>query len=584
MSHVISVNVGLPADVEWRGKIVRTAIWKRSVNGRVMARRLNLDGDAQGDRQGHGGLHRAVMVYQVASYRYWEQILHRNLTEYGMFGENLTVDGLADDQVCIGDRYRIGGALFEVSAPRVTCYRVGIRMNEPRMPALLVSHRKPGFYFRVIEEGQIGAGDEIIRVAQGREAISVAETDALLYLPNHPEDRVRRAANEPALSPGWKRSFDALLANTSGLPGNAGLGAVLPAVAWQGFRTLKVVSVVKESDNVKSLLLAANEPPSLAPPAAGSFVVIRLPGANASGTVTRSYSLSNIGEGGVYRVSVKLGSGDGSRYIHSSIHAGDVLQVSAPRGAFTLRSDKASIAFLSAGIGVTPVLGMLHQLVADGAAADRDVYWIHGARNGAEHPFASEVHHLLDALPHAHALIAYSQPRAEDRPGRDFDVSERISASTIQRLGVPTTAQFYICGPPKFMSGLITSLKGIGVPSANTHTETFGSEASITPGIAAGPVRSPHPPEGAQGDGPTVSFSRSGLAAPWSDTFQSLLDFAEACDVPVRWACRTGVCHTCETALIGGRIRYDPEPIDPPVNGNVLICCARPASDIELDL
>src|ERR1700722_3075183 len=117
MSQVVSVNIGLPADVEWRGKIVRTDIWKRPVNGRVMARRINLDGDGQGDRHGHGGVHRAVMVYQVASYRYWEQVLHRTLTEYGMFGENLTVDGLPDDEVCIGDRYRIGGALFEVSAP-----------------------------------------------------------------------------------------------------------------------------------------------------------------------------------------------------------------------------------------------------------------------------------------------------------------------------------------------------------------------------------------------------------------------------------------------------------------------------------
>jgi MOSC domain-containing protein YiiM/ferredoxin-NADP reductase len=584
MSHVVSVNVGLPADVEWRGKIVRTAIWKRPVNGRVMARRLNLDGDAQGDRQGHGGLHRAVMVYQVASYQYWEQILHRTLTEYGMFGENLTVDGLPDDQVCIGDRYRIGSALFEVSAPRVTCYRVGIRMDEPRMPALLVSHRKPGFYFRVIEEGEIGAGDEITRVVQGREAITVAEVDALLYLPNHPEDRVRSAANEPALSPGWKRSFDALLANTAGLPGNAGLGPMLPAVAWPGFRALKVASVNKESDAVTSLLLAANEPPSLPPPAAGSFVVLRLPGASASGTVTRSYSLSNIGEGGVYRVSVKLGSGDGSRYIHDSVHAGDLIEVSAPRGTFNLRSDKAPIVFLSAGIGITPVLSMLHQLVSDRTAADRDVYWIHGARNGAEQPFASEVRHLLDALPHAHALIAYSKPRAEDRQGRDFDAAERISAATIQRLGAPTTAQFYLCGPVSFMSGLITGLKGIGVASANIHTETFGSEGSITPGIAAGSARSPHPPEGVQGDGPTVSFSRSGLAVRWSDTFQSVLEFAEACDVPVRWACRTGVCHTCETALIGGRILYDPEPIDAPVNGNVLICCARPTTDIELDL
>ncbi len=134
------------------------------------------------------------------------------------------------------------------------------------------------------------------------------------------------------------------------------------------------------------------------------------------------------------------------------------------------------------------------------------------------------------------------------------------------------------------MSGLITGLKNIGVASSNIHTETFGSETSMTPGIAAEPIRTPHPPEGAQGDGPTVSFSRSGLALRWSDQFQSVLEFAEACDIPVRWSCRAGVCHTCETALIGGEVRYDPEPIDAPASGNVLICCARPVTDIELDL
>ena len=584
MSHVVSVNVGLPADVQWHGKVVRTAVWKRPVSGRVMARRLNLDGDGQGDLQGHGGVHRAVMVYQVASYRYWEKVLERTLGEYGMFGENLTVDGLPDDDVCVGDRYRIGGALFEVSQPRVTCYRVGIRMDEPRMPALLVSHRRPGFYFRVIEEGEIGAGDEIVRVERGREGMTVAEVDGLLYLPDHPKDRLQRAANEPSLSPGWKQSFDALLANTEGLQGNAGLAPVLPPAAWPGFRTLKVVSVVEESSEVKSLLLTATEPPFLAPPAAGSFVVLRLPAADGGSAVTRSYSISNIGEDGCYRVSIKRGTGEGSQYIHSHIHAGDSLEVSAPRGTFTLQAGDEPVVLVSAGIGVTPVLGMLHQLVAEGTAGKREVYWIYGARNGAERPFASEVRRLLGALPHVHALVAYSQPRDEDQLGRDFDVAERVSAATIQRLGVPNNAQFYLCGPTGFMSELMDGLAALGYPSTHLHTEIFGSVGSITPGIAAGPARPPHLPQGPAGQGPTVSFSRSGLALPWSDRYQSLLEFAEACDVPVRWSCRAGVCHTCETALIAGRIRYDTEPVGAPASGSVLICCARPTTDIELDL
>src|SRR5689334_23717804 len=193
MPRLLSVNVGLPRDIEWKGRTVHTAIWKSPVPGRCQARRLNLDGDGQGDLAGHGGEHRAVFVYQIESYRYWQQQLGRDDFSYGQFGENFTVSGLADDQVCIGDRYQIGGALFEVTQPRVTCYRVGIRMNEPRMPSLLVSHHRPGFYFRVLREGAVRAGDEIVRVAAGPEAMTVAEVDSLLYLSGHARERILRA-------------------------------------------------------------------------------------------------------------------------------------------------------------------------------------------------------------------------------------------------------------------------------------------------------------------------------------------------------------------------------------------------------
>src|SRR6476620_2084764 len=178
MARLLSVNVGLPRDIEWKGRTVHTAIWKEPVQGRCRVRRLNLDGDGQGDLAGHGGEQRAVFVYQIDSYRHWQERLQRNDFVHGQFGENFTIEGLPDAEVCIGDRYRIGSALFEVSQPRVTCYRVGIRMNEPRMAALLVSHRRPGFYFRVIEEGEIEAGEEIIKVASGPERMSVAETNA----------------------------------------------------------------------------------------------------------------------------------------------------------------------------------------------------------------------------------------------------------------------------------------------------------------------------------------------------------------------------------------------------------------------
>ena len=182
-ARLVSLNVGRPRDVAWHGKTVRTAIWKAPVTGPRMVRRINIDGDDQGDRLAHGGEHRAVFVYQLDSYRYWTRELGRDDLTPGQFGENFTVEGLADDEVCIGDRYRVGAALFEVTQPRVTCYRVGIRMDEPAMPSLLVAHHRPGFYLRVLEEGEVQAGDAIEKVADGPERLTIAQVDALLYLP-----------------------------------------------------------------------------------------------------------------------------------------------------------------------------------------------------------------------------------------------------------------------------------------------------------------------------------------------------------------------------------------------------------------
>src|SRR5215467_3756583 len=204
MARLLSLNVGLPRDVEWKGKTVRTAIWKFPIDGRRMVRKLNIDGDAQADLAGHGGEQRAVFVYQMDSYDYWKRFLVRDDFSFGQFGENFTVEGLADDGVCIGDRYRIGSAVFEVTQPRVTCYRVGIRMNEPRMAALLTSSGRTGFYLRVLEEGEAGASDEIVKAGEARERMTVAEINALLYSPRHPRESLERALRIEALSQGWR--------------------------------------------------------------------------------------------------------------------------------------------------------------------------------------------------------------------------------------------------------------------------------------------------------------------------------------------------------------------------------------------
>jgi len=581
---LLSVNVGMPRDVTWHGRTVHTAVWKKPVTGPRMVRRLNIDGDGQGDLAGHGGEQRAVFVYQIESYRYWQEQLGRDDFEYGQFGENFTVQGLADDQVCIGDRYRIGGAVFEVTQPRVTCYRVGIRMDDARMPALLVSRHRPGFYFRVLTEGPVEAGQEIVKLASGPEAMTVAETDALLYLPGHPRAQLERALRIPALSGGWQASFTEMLSQTGAPSGNAGLTEASPPPAWPGFRSLAVTGVTRESDTVISLHLA--DPGGASVPAAlpGQFLTLRLhPDGPDGPPLLRSYSLSGPPEARDYRISVKREEhGAGSQFVHTRVRAGDRLEVAAPRGTFTLRDGPAPVLLISAGVGATPVLAMLHALAA--ARSARDVWWLHGSRNGADEPFTAEARALLAALPRAHAHICFSRPGPADVQGRDYDTAGRLTAPVLAALDLPRDAEAYLCGPTAFMAGISAGLAAVGLEAARIHTEVFGAGPGQTPGIAAQPSRPPHPPAGPPGSGPQVALARSRLSVPWDPGYASLLEFAEACDVPVRWSCRTGVCHTCETAVVSGSVRYDPDPVDAPAEGSVLICCAQPQDDLVLDL
>src|SRR3954449_3454766 len=323
MARLLSVNVGLPRDMQWKGRTVHTGIWKDPVTGRRRAGRLNLAGDGQGDLAGHGGEQRAVFVYQIESHRYWQEQLGRGDLVPGQFGENFTVQGLPDDSVCIGDRYRIGSALFEVSQPRVTCYRIGIRMNEPRMPALLTSSGRPGFYFRVLEEGEVGAGDEIEKVGEARERMTVAEINALLYMPNHSRDRLERALRIEALSPGWRGSFEAMLKSSGG--GNAGL---IPQEAAHptapGFLKLSVSAIDRESADVLSLTMQSPDGQPLPAAQPGQYVVVRLHPAPERPPVFRSYSLSGPLSAERYRISVTVEpNGVAGTWLRDHLHLGD---------------------------------------------------------------------------------------------------------------------------------------------------------------------------------------------------------------------------------------------------------------------
>ncbi|OBH87698.1 MOSC and FAD-binding oxidoreductase domain-containing protein [Mycobacterium sp. E2989] len=564
MGKLVSVNVGLPKSVQWHDKTVYTGIWKTPVEGPVMVRRLNIDGDGQGDLAGHGGEQRAVMVYQTESYDFWKNYLGRDDLVPGHFGENFTVTGLPDTDVCIGDRYQIGEAEFEVSQPRVTCFRVGLRMNEPRMPNLLVSQRRPGFYFRVITEGRVRAGDDIVRTRRGRHKLSVADVDALLYLPNRNLALLPKAVDVPALSPGWQQSFRDMLDQES--------AAEAPATqpAWDGFRPLRVTAVRRESPEVMSIQLDSDDHVALPPPLPGQYLTVRVPaGAPAP---LRSYSLSGEPGSGQYRISVKREEhGLVSRWLHEHIAVGSVLEAAAPRGDFYLTDGDGPVLLMSAGIGITPVLAMLHALSATGS--DRDIWWVYTTRNQETQAFAAEVAELLGSLPGSRQSVLYTQTQG------------RLDRSAIAELGIPADVTAYLCGPTQFMTDMREALAAGGLAPERIHSELFGALPPINPGIVDdGPRQPPHLPAGPPGTGPSITFARSGLTVTWSSQYGSILELAEACDVPTRFSCRSGVCHVCVTAVVAGSATYVQQPLEPPEQGSVLVCSAAPASDLVLDL
>jgi ferredoxin-NADP reductase/MOSC domain-containing protein YiiM len=551
---LVSLNVGMPRDIGFHGETVHTGAWKDPVDGARTVRRLGVEGDGQGDTYGHGGPNRAVLVYQVESYRYWERQLRRDHLPPGSFAENLTVTGLDDQQVCIGDRYRIGEAEFEVSQPRVTCFRAGLRIGEPQLAALLVAHHRPGFYMRVLTEGRVRAGDEIVRIAEGPGRVSVAAVDALLYLPDRDPDTLRRAVRIPALSPGWQNSLRQLL---------EGEAPTAPAPAWTGFRPLRITDVVPESSTVTSIRLADPDGRPLPPARAGQHLPVRVPAG------VRSYSLSSAPAADTYRISVKREpQGVVSGYVHAALRSGVEIEAAAPRGDFVLDDGDAPVVLVSAGIGITPVLAMLHELVESGS--EREVWWLHADRRPDDEPFATETRALLAKLPRVHARSFHST-----------GPSGRLTTARIAELGLPADAGAYVCGPATFMTDMAAALRAAGLVSV--HSETFGTLAPSRPGIVDRPRRAPHVPDGPAGDGPLVTFTRSGVTAPFDDR-GSLLEFAESCDVPARWQCRSGVCRTCETPLLAGEVDYAPAPLEAPAPGTVLLCCARPRTELVVDM
>ena len=216
MMKLLSVNVSQPKEVSYNGERIKTGIFKEPVSGRTMMRRLNLDGDGQGDPTVHGGIHKAVYIYTIEHYDYWKRELGRDDLTYGQFGENLTVEGMLEGTVHIGDVFRIGEALVEVSQPRVPCFKLGLKMGNPQIVKPFLASERVGFYVRVLEEGEVGASDAIERTKVGEGQMTVKEIVHLRHFDNTNAAAAEKAANLPALTPSWRDSFEEIVVKAQG--------------------------------------------------------------------------------------------------------------------------------------------------------------------------------------------------------------------------------------------------------------------------------------------------------------------------------------------------------------------------------
>lgn len=581
MIQLLSVNVSLPKEITFKGKTVRTGIFKQPVQGRVRINKLNLEGDGQADLIGHGGEFRAVYVYSFDNYAHWARELGRTDFTFGQFGENLTVEGMLDHDVHVGDIFRIGTALFEVTQPRVPCYKLAIKMGVEAFYNRILESGRLGFYFRVLEEGDVGAGDVIERVKVDSIGMTIIEANKLMYFDKGNLEGFRTALGVAAFSPGWRATFEGRLAK-----------AQTAVQTKEDLRTLIVNRKVTESETITSFYLASEDGEPLAPFLPGQFLPLKLDIPGQWKPIFRTYSLSDSPNKGYYRLTIKrelapanqpdVYPGVSSNYFHDQVEPGTQLLTKSPRGKFYLDPHgKTGVVLLSAGVGLTPLVSMLNAIVDSGSK--RPTWFIHGSRNRREHALGQHVRRVAGESSNVHVHIRYSKPLAEDTLERHYDDVGHVDIELVKRLLPSTAFDFYLCGPAPFMKSLFNGLLVWGVAESRIHYEFFGPASALAERIkVARPKRAAAASECCEEI--EVTFSKSGVKANWNPSFESILDLAEANGLSPDYSCRSGICHTCKCKLQDGEVEYVQEPLDLPEEGSVLICCSKPKTNIVVEV
>ncbi|HVW69013.1 MAG TPA: MOSC domain-containing protein [Steroidobacteraceae bacterium] len=580
MQKVIAVSRATPRWIEIGGRPVETSIVRDPSSVPLL---FGPDGP-EGNRTAVHTEH--VLAFSAEHYDYWTRRLgiERERWAWCHWGENLTVAGIDEHHLRVGDILRIGpSAVFEVTSPRIPCFKLSWRLGQPdTVLKQLCEDGRIGFYLRVLAPGVIGPGDTLRLESSGAEHITIAELSRLLSNPTADDvELLTRVRAMPALG---RQAAEVLRLRINSIEDRR-LGSV---GRWQGWRRFTVKRLTMEARDVRSIVLEPEDGTPVAPYRAGQFLTVRVP-VTAGAPLLRTWSLSDFAdEPRSYRLSIrKSHAGRASDWMHDRLHAGMTLEARPPLGRFTLdRGGFVPIVLISAGIGVTPLLSMLKAHAARGSAAP-PLCWLHSTRNSATHAFKNEVTALLRLQSGWIRQVAYTNPLAGDRIGVDFDHTGRLTAREILRvvqlnhvitlagrkIELPGyAADYYICGPRPFEGMVRTTLLQARVSTQNIHFESFGADA--------------HAPCEVRVQTAEVRFIRSKVTAVWhASSGKSLLELAEDAGISPQYGCRAGSCQSCEVALPAGAVLYDPQPAVMPAESRVLLCCSRPAAvRVEVDI
>lgn len=546
---------------------VPSAFLKARTTGKVAVGRTGLAGDQQADLKVHGGPDMAVYVYPESHYGDWMQEFpeHAAIWRAGALGENFSISGCDEAESCIGDVVSFGSVVLQVSRPRKPCFKLALRFNDLRLPRRLVEAGRCGWYYRVIEQGEIAPGDTGVLLKRLNPNWTIRRVNDLSMRRDAAVDELQELSELAGLAANWRAQVKETIE------------AKKAASKKVGFRQMRVAAVKTETNSVKSYQFESLDGAALPAALPGQHIVVRPTLADGPSPKARCYSIV-AASGSRVTIGVKNVGGGTSAWMHGNLQYGDTVDVMGPRGSFVHDTqDNRPLLLISAGIGITPMMFMLQAATTNNGSRQvpSQIVFLHCARSGTDHAFSAELESILARHPTVNRHIRYSRPDAADILGKSHDSVGRIDRQLVaDAIAFVGECHIFVCGPDSFMDDVVNWARQCAIAEELIRTEQFN----------AGRVTSRDPdmmvPASA---GAQIRFHRTDKTAHWAEGV-SLLDLAETHGATVESDCRTGICGSCATRIVSGSVGYADEPLCGIPEGTALLCCAHPTvEELVLD-